>query len=446
MLQNNEAGAVICPAPLQQVSGFDYHQAANAHTLPGTTWRPIPMNTQPLSFHTAYDITLEAVSQLGSEKLPLGQITDRILAEDVFALVDSPSIDASMKDGFAVHSRDIEKASPARPVILQLTGHSHAGSTEELNLDPGTAVRILTGAPVPANATAVLAEEFATIHDDTVHAKNSARPGRNILRRGTDVQRGERILSSGARLHPAAAGLLASGGHTHANVVRNPVVALLATGDEVIAPGSALKAGKLFASNLVTLSAWCKRFGFSSSTSILPDDLSIIKGSISHSIQTHDAVLTSGGTWSGERDMVVHALKELGWKQYYHRVRLGPGKGVAFGTLQNKPVFCLPGGPPSNLMAFLQLALPALHVMAGFQNPGLPVSTALLEESLSVDRSWTQCIPGRVEHGKNETKRFIPLPRGSRLQMLASANAVLMIPEGTDRISEGSSVNVQILT
>jgi len=214
----------------------------------------------------------------------------------------------------------------------------------------------------------------------------------------------------------------------------------------VIAPGSDLEPGKLFASNLVTLASWCCRNSFSSSTHVTKDNLSEIRTAVNLAVQNHDVVITSGGAWSSERDLVVKALVDLGWEQLYHRVRMGPGKGIAFGILNGKPVFCLPGGPPSNLTAFLMLTLPALQKMAGFSKPGLQETQAVLDRPASGQSDWTQFIFGYLTCVRESSPCFTPLQYTSRLQMLASAQAVLTIPEGITEYQRGASVTVQLLT
>lgn len=161
-------------------------------------------------------------------------------------------------------------------------------------------------------------------------------------------------------------------------------------------------------------------------------------------MQGYDAVLTSGGAWSGERDLVVRLLDELGWERIYHRVRIGPGKAVAFGSYADKPVFCLPGGPPSNHMAFLQLALPGLRKMSGVRDAGLPVRRMRLAQSISGQVDWTQFVHGRFEE-TSDVPLFHPLTQQSRLQMMSSTDAIVKIPEGQTLLSKGQVIEGQVL-
>ncbi len=156
-------------------------------------------------------------------------------------------------------------------------------------------------------------------------------------------------------------------------------------------------------------------------------------------------MLTSGGAWKGEHDLVVQILDVLGWDKVFHRVRMGPGKAVGFGLFQGKPVFCLPGGPPSNHMAFIQLGLPGLQKLAGEPKPGLPQLVATLAETITGQTDWTQFVHGRLKHDNHDVY-FQLLKYRSRLQEMAHTEAIARIPEGLDKISADSMLTVQVLT
>ena len=397
-----------------------------------------------ISYDEAYQLTLEHIRTFGSEDMLLVSAVGRITAHDLVGKVDSPSLNASLKDGYAVHSADIAAARNDVPVSLHLVGTVAAGGTWQGRIQAGETVRILSGAPVPEDTDAVLAEEYARVDGETVLVSNDAHPGRNILPRGSDVRRGDVLIRKGRRLDPPTIGFLAAAGYQSIPVVGLPRVAILATGDEVVAPGEPLGTGKLYASNLVTLAAWCVQYGYAVETFVVRDDADLIREKLLTCLLGYDAVLTSGGAWSGERDLVVCLLDELGWEKIYHRVRIGPGKAVAFGSYADKPVFCLPGGPPSNHMAFLQLALPGLMKMSGAQDAGLPIRKMRLAETISGQAAWTQFVHGRLEE-TSDLPLFHPLNPPSRLQMLSSADAIVKIPEGQSLISQGKIVEGQIL-
>jgi molybdopterin molybdotransferase len=366
------------------------------------------------------------------------------VAEDMTALVNSPSSNTSLKDGYAIRYQDIAGASPSDPVELKLLGVAAAGATPPHRVQPRSAVRILTGAVIPEGADAVVSEEYTQTKDDRVMVFNHAEPGRNILAKGSDISVDELVVKGGSRLSPSKIGLLAAAGHNNIKVIKKPQVAILATGDEVLLPGQPISQGQLYASNMVTLNAWCKRYALDTSLDVVRDDAQKIRKKLSRAAQTHDAVLTSGGAWRGDRDLVARTLKELGWRRVYHRVRMGPGKAIGFGFLYDTPVFILPGGPPANLMAFLQLALPGLLKLAGYLKFQLPRKVATISETVNGRIDWTQFISGKFEI-RDGKPHFNPLKYKSRLKSMAEAEGILTIPEGTDHIPIGTEVLVSLL-
>jgi molybdopterin molybdotransferase len=376
--------------------------------------------------------------------IPLSESSDYISADTVIALVDSPSADVSMKDGYAVRSAEIIGASPQSPVTLALSGIIAAGHNPSHVIDPGTAIRILTGAKIPKGADTVVAEEHTALADKTLSICRQVDPGQNILDRGSDVARDEILVRTGDRLKPGKIGLLAAGGHENIRVFNKPRVALVATGDEILLPGQPPVEGKLYASNLFTLNAWCRKFGMMTKLEVIGDDEYLLRKTLKQAIRCHDAVITSGGAWTGDRDLVVRVLDDLGWEKVYHRVRLGPGKAVGFGILGDKPIFILPGGPPSNLVAFLQLALPGLLQLAGYKNPKLPETQVILQETVKGQADWTDAVFGRLEN-ENGSTGFHPITGKSRLSNMARAEALLLLPVGVTQVSNGQSVNVQLL-
>jgi len=398
-----------------------------------------------IGFARALKETLAAIQPGEPVEQPVSDCEGYIAAEPVFAQVDSPSSDASLKDGYALRAADGKLASGDSPQPLPVTGSAAAGQMENGSLQPGTAWRILTGARLPQGADTVVAEEFVTRTGDFLALNRFTAKGRNILPRGSDVARGELLLNTGRRLTPGRIGLLVAGGHHQLTVYRKPAVALMATGDEVLLPGEPLANGKLYASNLLTLNGWCRHFGFTTTLGVSGDQTSLLSEKIQRVMATHDALVTSGGAWTGDKDLVAKVLDDLGWQKVYHRVRLGPGKAVGFGLLNGKPVFILPGGPPSNLVAFLELALPGLQKLGGCRAPGLAEIPAVLKEPVSGQSDWTQVLFGTLKHG-GQTLEFQPDGRpASRLKSMADAGALLLIPEGVEAFSANQNVTIQTL-
>jgi len=396
------------------------------------------MTREFIGYSEALAVTLGNITSLDTETVNLAECQDRVAARDLYAQVDSPSVDSSLKDGYAIRAKDIEHASTEHPVTLDLLGGaSAAGIPFEGAVGGSNAVRILTGGKIPEGADAVVAEEFIKVDGDRVVVMNHSEPGRNIFLKGKDVARGECMVKKGIRLSPGLIGILAASGHSGISVYHRPRVAMIATGDEVVMPGKPLPEGKLYASNLATLNAWCRRYGMTVTMDQVSDNPDLIKEKFLHAIDHSDALITSGGAWTGDRDLVVAMLEQLGWTQHFHRVRIGPGKAVGFGLLKGKPVFVLPGGPPSNLLAFLAIALPGLLKLMGGTGPALPEINVRIGQRIAVrDKNWTQFIFGSLA-ARDDFPVFMPLNLDSRLRSMAMAQAVMAVPEGMDGMEQG---------
>lgn len=408
----------------------------------------IDEGTGYLGYADAFARIADTVPQLGAEELPLDLGVGRIAAEDVVARISYPSQDVSLKDGYAVISGDIAAASTEHRVTLEIIGEAFAGAAFDGRLLRGKAVKITSGAPIPPGAEAVVSEEFCEASSpDRIMVTADAGPGRNILRAGAEVRGGATIVERGGRLLPGYLGLAAAAGIHAVKVYRRPRVAVVGVGDEVVAPGGNLSPGQLYASNLVTMEAWLASFALACTSSVVPDDKAAIQRELAQHIEEADVVLTSGGAWGSERDLVVAALGELGWEPVFHHVRMGPGKGIAFGRWRGKPVFCLPGGPASNEMAFLQLALPGILRMSGdTRHPLQTVPARLTEDVPARHRAWTEFKDATLARDDSGDYTVSLYRHRSRLQAIASAHGLVCVPEGTDGLRAGRVVPVQVLS
>jgi len=399
-----------------------------------------------LGLQEALEMMLAYVHPLATVQVPLREGFNRTLALDIQARVDSPTMDASLRDGYAVRSSDLSGATKDRPVALTLSGSAAAGSQPGLVVESQHTLRVMTGAPIPSGADAVVAEEFTTRQNDLILFYRGEDPGGYILPHGNDVATGQVVARAGCSIGPGRLGLLAAAGHSHLEVIRPPRVALIATGDEVVAPGNPLPEGKLYASNIATLDGWCRRYGFQTRLYVVGDALEDICRILKQAIDKADVVITSGGAWAGDKDLMVQALEHLGWKKIFHGIRMAPGKGTGFGLIDPKPVFILPGGPPANLMGFLQMGLPGLLRMAGAGYTGLPETTVRLgSDVVGRHANWAQFVFGTLER-QSSLHLFHPLSARSRLQSLAEAKAIVVIPEGEKHIGAGAIVKAQLLS
>jgi len=397
-----------------------------------------------IGFKEALALTLANTPAAESEDLPLLSAVGRVLSAGLTAKVDSPSISTSRKDGFAVVPEDLGAATNEHPVRLKLAGSLSAGDLRTLRVRRGEAVRVTTGALVPDGARAVISEEFCRVEGSSVFCRATAEADRNILHRGTDVGVNERVAAPGDRLTPALLGLIAAAGHGSVSVRKVPRVAVLATGDEVLAPGRPAAPGKLYASNMVEIGAWLALSGIPFTTEVAPDQTQAIREAVRGRVPETDIFVTSGGAWGSEKDLILKVVAEMGWTGIYHRVRMGPGKPVGFGLLDGRPFFVLPGGPPSNEMAFLQLCLPALRASMGLPPYAFPAVQARLSDRVRGEHGWTEFVHARLEKAP-EGLMAVPSRLKSRLRSMAEKEALIVIPEDRDEIPAGELIEVQAL-
>ena len=406
----------------------------------------IDEGTEYIGYQDALALVLANTHPVGIETMNIEACAGLVAAEDMAAVVNSPTSDISLKDGFAVRAEDVAGASSTQPARLRVIGSVFAGHQFEGVVSPGTALKILSGSPLPKGADAVISSEFCNEVATEVYIRASAEKEQNVFPAGGDVKAGSIIVTRGQRLLPARLGLIAAAGIARVKVYRRPKVALLGIGDEVVAPGQKLNKGQLYASNQVNIGAWLSAFGVPYEMALAGDNREAIQQELLRCLPQADAVMTSGGAWGSERDLVVGVFEELGWHRLFHHVRMGPGKGIAFGLWQNKPVFCLPGGPPSNQMAFLQLALPGILRMAGQSGQPLPTVSAILTKDVKRRHlAWTEFRSGKLSWDSEGNLMVTPYSETSRLKSMAETTCFICIPEGVESLHSSQKVMVQLL-
>ncbi len=410
-----------------------------------------------LTVEEAQQKVLSYVDVLEPEEKPLLECSGQVLAADVYSTIDIPPLDNSAMDGYAVQAESTRGATPSAPQILRLISEVAAGYISEQEVSPGTTIRIMTGAPVPKGADAVVPFEDTDEEMRKASGKSLVEigilrqvpPGLNIRRAREDIAKGNLVLSKGTVLRPQEIGALASLGRSTASVIRRPVVAILATGDELVNVGEPLPPGKIYNSNTFSLAAQVRRYGaIPKILGIARDDIQSLAEAID---QGHDADLfiTSAGVSVGSYDFVKDVLAKHGEIAFWS-VRMKPGKPLAFGllTIRGKrvPHLGLPGNPVSAMVSFEQFARPAILKMLGKKKLAKPTIIAISEsrvENSDERRFFTRAI---VE--KRGEKYFARLtgPQGSGiLTSMVKGNGLMIIPEDTKSIEQGDEVQVQML-
>ena len=411
-----------------------------------------------LSVEEARDKVLALTPVLEAEHVPLLEAPGQVLAEDVVASFDIPPLDNSAMDGYAVRHADIEGATPQRGRLLRVTGYVAAGQIPRTTVSEGTAVRIMTGAPIPPGAdTVVPFEETDEVERsaagrpiDEVLVRNEVPRGQFVRRAAEDVEKGDVTLAKGTVLRASEIGVLASLGYGSVNVVRRPVVAVLATGDELLKPGQKPEAGKIYDSNSYGIAALVKRYGgVPRVLGIARDNMDSMGEALERGLQT-DMLITSAGVSKGDYDMVKDVLAERGEIAFWS-VRMRPAKPLAFGMLRGLggrkvPHLGLPGNPASAMVAFEQLGRPAILKMMGRANLEKPTVDAVLEDPI-VNSDGRRVYARAIVRKRNQTYYArLTGPQGSNiLTSMARANGLAICPEDVERMDKGRIVQVQML-
>jgi molybdopterin molybdotransferase len=368
---------------------------------------------------------------------PLSDALGLVLAGDVIAPLSLPGFDNSAMDGYAVVADDIAGATPENPVLLPVAEDIPAGRTDPLTLKPGTAHRIMTGAPVPAGATAVIPVEATDAATDTVSIRASAKAGQHIRLAGEDVTAGTTVLRAGQVVTPAALGLAAALGLGELTVVPRQRVLVMSTGSELVAPGTPLQPGQIYESNAVMLAAAVRDAGGHVVASPMTgDDVETFRDALGRYTGEADLIITTGGVSAGAYEVVKDAL---GGEVDFVKVAMQPGMPQGAGTVNGTPIITLPGNPVSALVSFEVFIRGPLRSAMGLPQPERARRTAVLTEDVTSPRGKRQFRRG-VLVGTTVTS-YGP-PASHHLRWLASANCLLEIDEDVTELTAGSPVQV----
>ncbi len=399
-----------------------------------------------ISVDEALNKILSNVLPLGFEKISLLDALGRVIAEDIYAKRNIPPLDNSGMDGYALRSEDVRSASQDYPVRLVVIEDLPAGFITTKTIEKGKAVRIMTGAPIPKGADAVVPVEVTRKEDGFVLIFKGAGPGENIRKSGEDVRQGDRVISNGDTVRPAEVGMLASVGRSFVSVYQRPLVAILCTGDELVDVDGDLDAVKIISSNSYTLAAQVKDCGaIPLQLGIARDRKEEIEERLRQGIRA-DVLISSAGVSVGDYDFVKDVMKDLGMEMVFWKVAMRPGQPLAFGTMGGKPVFGLPGNPVSSMISFEQFVRPSLLKMMGCRQIFRPLVEAILKEEIKKTAGRRYFIRGSVSFEKDQYVVTTTGEQGSGiLRSMVRANGLIIIPEDREIVRAGEKVKVQLL-
>ena len=410
-----------------------------------------------LSVEEALERILGFFDVLEAEERPILDASGQVLAEDVLGPFDIPPLANSAMDGYAVRSADVVGASEVSPAMLNVIGAVAAGQLPTNEVTPGATVRIMTGAPVPDGADAVVPFEATDEEVRRSGGRDLAKVGilaevergADVRPAGQDVRKGDRVMSAGTVLGPAEIGLLASLGMADARVVRRPLVAILATGDELLEPGNGPEPGKIFDSNTFGLAAAVTQAGgIPKILGIAGDNLDSMNSKLYDGLES-DVLITSAGVSKGDYDMVKDVLAQRGKIEFWS-VRMRPAKPLAFGLLSGRggrqvPLLGFPGNPVSALVAFEQFGAAAIHKMLGKGTLRRRVVDAVLEEP--IHNTDGRRVYARVVLTRRDGTYSARLTGGQGSNLLTSlvrADGLAICPEDVPRKEAGEVVKVQM--
>jgi len=390
---------------------------------------------------------LSHVRPVGVETVKFDQALGRVLAEDIVSKVDVPPFDRSAVDGYAVRASDTFGASESKPVRLRMVGSIAIGSPTKLRLRKSEAAKIMTGAPMPTGADAVVMLENTRAVGKKLEVFTSLTPGKNISTRGEDVEKGDIVLKCGHKLRPQDVGMLGSLSKLYVKVSRSPSVAILATGGELKQPGRKLGKAEITDANSYSLAAAVSNCGgCPKRLGTVRDDKALIERAILKA-SGYDMVLLSGGSSVGERDLVPDAIAELG-KLLFHGVAIRPGGPTAFGIVKGKPIFALAGFPVASLVAFDMLARPALRAMQGLHaDRGYPRVKAKLTRKVSSTLGRADVVRIKLRYTSGELlAEPIRITGSSILSSMTDADGFVVVPENMEGFKEGAIVEAELYT
>lgn len=402
-----------------------------------------------LSIEEAQRIVLEQIAPMGTERVDLLSALGRVLAEDIHSPTDVPPFANSAMDGYAVRAVDTLSATPTQPVVLKVLEDLPAGYVSKTTVGSGQAIRIMTGAPIPEGADAVvMVEATERTENGNVKVYKPAKPGQHVRPCAEDVRQGDLLVGVGTRLDAASIGVLASAQRPYLRVFRRPIVAIISTGDELVEIEEPLTAGRIVNSNSYSLAALVREAGGVPVVQPIARDSETQIRTAIESALTADFVVSSGGVSVGDYDYVKQVLNSLGAVMHFWRVSMKPGKPVAFGLLRNRPYFGLPGNTVSSMLSFLFFVRPAICKALGCKPPyTLPEIDVVLDSELRSKgdrktflRAQLYLCDGRFHAS------LMPHQGSGVLSSMLGAHALVIADEGVTFMPKGTLARALVIS
>lgn len=392
---------------------------------------------------------LAAVGPVRPLQVVLADAVGCILAEDVVATTNLPRADAASRDGYAVYSEDLASAAPDAPVTLPVVADAPIGTVDPMRLNPGGAIRIVSGAPVPVGADAVVPMEATDRGMAQVQIRDKAKPGENIRLLASDVAAGTVLVPAGTRIGARQVALVASSGLSRIVVHPRPRVVVVSIGDELVEPGKHAQAGQVFDSNGIALTSAVQDVGAAAfRVSAVPDERVVLRNTLEDQLVRADLIITTGGLSAGQGDTVKEVLGPLGTVRF-DNVSMTPGRQFGLGVVGEAeiPIFALPGNPVDAFVAFEVFVRPALLKMAGWADLYRPAILATVTKGWSSPSGRRQFV--RAQLTGDPMSGYTVAPVGEvdepMLSSLAEANALAVIPEEVTEVVAGAKVHCMVL-
>ena len=380
-----------------------------------------------ISPRSAVQVIKEHSSTLPLRQVSIDDALGNVLAEDVTSPMDFPRFDNSAMDGYAVRAKDTVGGVPDRPVRLSLTETVYAGDRRNAALAAGTACGIMTGAPVPRGADAIIPVEQAIIDGNELVVEVPPHRGRHIRHQGEEIKRGARVLRSGSPIHPGTIACLAALGKSRVRVVPMPRVSIIATGNETVSPGHPLRRGEIYDSNTHMLKAMLKQMGIEAArVRRVRDHPTALANAVTAALHVSDVLVVVGGVSMGEKDYLRPVLKRLRVRERFWRVAQKPGKPLYFGTRGRRLVFGLPGNPASAFTCFYVYVYPALRRLAGVRHPGLNTARAPIEASSQSDPHKWRFL--KATSSRSGVVSILPHQGSHMITSLQRTNSLVVLP------------------